>query len=66
MKLTTIIMLVNWASAFLPLLSHNLSSSLRGTIFAIKVTTGCRYGRTCLMVANLKVRSVATLLTGLL
>ena len=51
MILTTIIMLVDWASAFFPLLSLILSSSLGGTMFAISVTTDCRYSGSCLMVA---------------
>ena len=51
MILTTIIMLVDWVSASFPFFSLILLSSLGGTMFAINVTIGCRYGGSYLMVA---------------
>ena len=46
----TMIILVDWARASFPLLSHSLSSSFGGTIFTIRVTADCRYDGSCLMV----------------
>ena len=51
MILTTMIMLVDWVIASFPLFSLILLSSFGGTMFTISVTTGCRYGGSCLMVA---------------
>ena len=51
MILTTIIMLVDWASTSFPFFSLILLSSFAGTMFTISITTGCRYGGSSLMVA---------------